>query len=113
MDLGALLDTLLPASGGLLVIRAILAAVLVFFVPGFAWTLVFFKKINIIERIAISIGLSIALVTLSVIALNLLLDVKINGFNALIIIIVITIIPLAIYFPRKYLGTRPEASDGD
>ncbi len=113
MDLGALLDSLLPASGGLLIIRSILAFALVFFVPGFAWTLVFFKKITIIERIALSIGLSIALVTLSIIALNLLLGIRINGFNALIIIVVITIIPLAIYFPRKYLGTRPEAPDGD
>jgi uncharacterized membrane protein len=113
MDFGQLLATLIPTSGGLLVIRAIVGIVLVFFLPGFAWTLVFFKKINIIERIALSVGLSVALVTLSVIVFNVVLNISINGLNALIIIIVITIIPLAIYFLRKYLGRRPEATDGD
>jgi uncharacterized membrane protein len=113
MDFGQLLETLLPTSGGLLVVRAILGVVLVFFLPGFAWTLVFFRKINIIERIALSIGLSIALVTLSIIVLNVLFDIRINGFNALITIIVMTVIPAGIYFLRRYLARRAEASDGD
>ncbi len=113
MDFSELLATLVPTSGGLLVIRAILGVILVFFLPGFAWTLVFFRKVNIIERVALSIGLSIALVTLSIIVLNVILGIRISGFNALIIIIVIIIIPLAIYFLRKYLARRPEASNGD
>lgn len=113
MDFGQLLETLVPASGGLLIVRAILAVVLVFFLPGYAWTLVFFKKVNILERLALAIGLSIALVTLSIIVLNVLFGMRINGVNAVITIIVITIIPVGIYLIRRYLARRSEASDGD
>lgn len=113
MDFSQLLEVLLPTSGGLLIIRAILAFILVFFLPGFAWTLVFFCKVNIIERIALSVGLSIALVTLGIIVLNVLLGMSINGINAVITIIVITVIPAGIYFLRRYLARRAEASDGD
>lgn len=113
MEFGQILDTLIPSSGGLMVVRAALGVILVFFLPGFAWTLVFFRKINNIERAAISIGLSIALVTLSIIVLNVLFDVRINGLNALITIIVITVIPAGIYFLRRFTARNSEASDGD
>ncbi|MBA7715272.1 hypothetical protein ES703_124313 [subsurface metagenome] len=59
-----LLSPFLQIFEGLPAIRAILGFILVFLLPGFAWTLVFFKKINVIERIALSIGLSIALAAL-------------------------------------------------
>ncbi len=107
------LSGLLSLTEDIPVIRAILGSILVFFLPGFAWTLVFFKKINIIERIALSIGLSIALVTLSIIVLNMLIGMRINGGNALVTIIVITIIPAGIYFLRRYLAHRSEVTDGD
>ncbi|MCK4273886.1 MAG: DUF1616 domain-containing protein, partial [Dehalococcoidales bacterium] len=104
MDFGGLLSFV----EGVPVIRAILGVILVFFLPGFAWTLVFFKKLTIIERIALSVGLSIALVTLSIIVLNVLFDIRINGLNALITIIAITVIPAVIYFLRRYLARRSE-----
>ena len=113
MDFSGLLETLSPSSGGLFVIRVIVAFAFMFFLPGFAWTLVFFKKINIIERTALSVGLSIALVTLSIIVSNLLFGMRINGVNSLITIIVITVIPAGIYFIMRYLVKRPEAPDGD
>ena len=78
-------------------IMALLWFTLVFFLPGFAWTLVFFKQINIIERIALSFGLSIAVVALSVLALNVLLGISITGLNSLLIISFITAIPIASY----------------
>ena len=84
-------------------IRAILGFILVFFLPGFAWTLVFFKQINAIERIALSFGLSIAVVTLSIITLNVLLGIRITGFNSLLIIIVVTIIPVAFYYLKRLI----------
>jgi uncharacterized membrane protein len=95
------------------IIRAVLGGILVFFLPGFAWSLVLFhKNINTIERIALSIGLSIALITLSVLALNVLLHVRINGFNALVTIIVITAVPLVIYLLMRLQGRRTGASGG-
>ena len=89
------------------IVRAILGFIFVFFAPGFAWTLVFFKRVSIIERIALSFGLSIALVTLSILTLNVLLKIRITGFNSILIIIVITVIPIAIYYLKRFLKGRP------
>ena len=109
MDLGQIFGFAVPLLGSLGPVRAVLGFILVFFLPGFAWTLVFFKQINIIERIALSVGLSIAIVALSIIVLNVLLGIRINGANALLIIIVLTGIPLAVYYLKRYLG-RPSES---
>jgi len=97
----------IPFLDNVPVIRAILGLILVFFLPGFAWTLVFFKQINIVERIALGIGLSIALVTLSILALNVLLGMRITGFNALLVIIILTIVPVAIYYLKRLVSSRP------
>ncbi|MFO8101500.1 MAG: DUF1616 domain-containing protein [Dehalococcoidia bacterium] len=90
------------------VIRAILAVVLIFFVPGLAWSFVFFssKQVNFLERAVISVGLSIALVTLSMFALNLALDVQVTGTNAVLDIIVITLIAAAFYLARRFIKSR-------
>ncbi len=114
MEISQLPVLAIPFIEDMPVIRVILAGILVFFLPGFAWSLVFFhKNINVIERIALSIGMSIALVTLSVLALKLLLHVRINGFNAVITIIVITVIPFAIYIIRRFLIRSSGASGGE
>ena len=96
-------ESIFPFLEKLPAIRAILGFIIVFFLPGFAWTLVFFKKINLLERIALSFGLSIALVTLCILALNVLLGIRINGLNSLLIIIIITIIPVALYYLKRFL----------
>jgi uncharacterized membrane protein len=84
----------------------VLATVLVFFAPGFAWTLVFFRRLDVIERLVLSIALSIALVTLSILVLNVLFGVGINGLSALITIIIITAVPLTWYGLRRFLGGK-------
>ena len=84
--------------------RMVLASVLVFFAPGFAWTLVFFKQIDVMERVVLSLALSIALVTLSILVLNAVFKVGINGLSAVIIIISITVIPLVWYGLRRFLA---------
>jgi uncharacterized membrane protein len=112
VDLLALIKELmgfaLPFLDGSPAIRAILGFILVFFLPGFAWTLVFFsrRQINIVERLALSFGLSIALVTLTILALNLLFGVRITGFNAVLIILTITIIPVVLYYLKKLVKRR-------
>lgn len=88
------------------VVRALLGIILVFFLPGLAWTLVFFrgKQINFIERFVLSIGLSIALVTLSILAANVLFNVTINGANNVMIISALIVVPLIIYGLNKLIG---------
>jgi len=100
--------SVLSASGGFGVIRAILGFILVFFLSGFAWTLVFFngKQINLLERTALSFGLSIAIVTLSILALNKLIGVSITGFNAVLVILAVTIIPVVTYYLKRYIKSR-------
>ncbi len=93
----------MPLVERLSTVRAVLGVILVFFLPGFAWTFVFFRQLTIIERIALAIGLSIALVTLGVIAANVLLGIRITGSNALVIILVLTIVPVVIYYLRRLI----------
>jgi len=107
------MESLLSFAEHLPVIRAILGFILVFLLPGFAWTLVFFSKVNLIERIALSFGLSIALVTLSIIVLNFLLGMRINGTNALLTIIVMTVIPVGIYLFKRFRTRKSETPDGE
>ena len=95
------------------VIRAALGFILAFFLPGFAWTLVFFssKQINIIERLALSFGLSIAAVTLSILALDKLLGMRITGSNAVLVIIVITVVPVAFYLLKRLMSKREDNAE--
>lgn len=94
-------ELVLPFLERLPVLRAILGFMLVFLLPGFAWTLIFFKRVNVLERIVLSFGLSIALVTLSILALNVLLGIRITGFNALLTIIVLIIVPVVFYYLKR------------
>ncbi len=108
-----LLSSVIPLAERLPTIRAILGFILVFFVPGFAWTFVFFSRLSIIERIALSFGMSIAAVTLSIIVLHLLFGLRINGANSLLTIIVITIIALVAYLLKRFVTRQSKAPNGD
>jgi len=87
-------------------VRGILGFILVFFIPGFAWTLVFFKQVNVLERIALSFGLSIAVVTLSILVLNKLIGIRITGLNSVLIILVITVVPIVVYYLNRLRSRR-------
>ena len=108
MDFGQIFNFAIPFLERLPTIRAVLGIILVFFLPGFAWTLVFFKQVNIIERIALSLGLSIASVSLSIIVLHVLLGIKITGTNSLLIIVVLIIIPLVLYYLKRLTSRRED-----
>ncbi len=85
------------------ILRIFLGFILVLFLPGFAWTYVFFDKdeLNVIERIALSFGISIASVPLVIFLLNKYLGLKINAYLSFITIIVMLIIPIIIIFSKK------------
>ncbi|MFA5308774.1 MAG: DUF1616 domain-containing protein [Dehalococcoidales bacterium] len=100
-------------SEPLQILRAVGGGILVFFVPGFAWTLVIFKKIHLLERIALSIGFSIALITLSLVVLNIIFDLDINLTNSLITIAVLTVIPGGIYLFQRYRRRGPKIPGGE
>ncbi|MFC2071267.1 DUF1616 domain-containing protein [Chloroflexota bacterium] len=95
-----------PLLEHLPIVRAILGFILVLFLPGFAWTFVFFREINVIERIALSFGLSIGVVTLSVLIINRLIETSITGFNSTLVILVITVVPVAAYYLNSIIRRK-------
>lgn len=98
----------IPVLDNIPALRGILGMLLIFFAPGFAWSLIFFKNVNRLERVALSIGLSIALVTLTVFGLNLALDVPINGVTSLVVILVLIAVPLCIRYGGKLIRDRAQ-----
>ncbi|MHA2010255.1 MAG: DUF1616 domain-containing protein [Candidatus Hodarchaeales archaeon] len=78
--------------------KMILGGLYALFLPGYVWTYVFFKKdeIDIIERVALSFGLSIALVPILVFWGNYFLGIKINLFNVSGIILLIMLLGLTV-----------------
>jgi uncharacterized membrane protein len=99
-------DWTVPILDNVPVIRGVIGVILVFFTPGFAWTLILFKRINRIERLVLSFALSLALVTLSILGLNVVINMRITGLNAFLTILVLTVIPLLIYITRRYTQKR-------
>ena len=92
------------------VIRVTLGLILVFFLPGFAWTLVFFRELDVIERVTISLALSIVVVTLSILLASML-GMKITGLNSTLVIIIVTILPALIYFLNNRIRRRRGSAD--
>lgn len=86
------------------IFRLILGGLFVLFVPGLAWSYVFFLRKNIdwIERFALSFGLSIALVPLSVFWLNWLFDMKITLLSISLTVCGLVIIAAFFILARKY-----------
>jgi len=85
------------------VLKMVFGSFFVLFVPGFSWSFLFFKRgeIDGIERIALSFGLSIAIVPLMIFYLNYLLGVKITILSSTFAILLLTLIPAAIYYAKK------------
>ena len=104
-------ESILPFLDSVPIIRAIIGFILMFFLPGFAWTFIFFKRIKAVERILLSIALSIAFVTLSLLFTNWLLKIDTVGFNAVFIIVLITVIPACIYYINRYFRRKAGISD--
>jgi len=100
-----------PLVERLNVVRAVLGFALVFFVPGFAWSLLLFRKVSIIERIALSVGLSIAVVTLGLFFVNRLAGIRITALNSVLFIIVVTILPLVAYYLNKLIRRNEMGED--
>ena len=96
----------------LVVLRAFFGTIFVLFIPGFAWSFMFFRKdeIDWIERIALSFGLSIALVPLTIFWLNYLFKIKINAFNCSIAIFVLIFIPIIYLLLKKTISHSKNAS---
>ena len=101
-------------------LRAAAGFALVLFLPGYAASWALFpddKEIDSIERVALSLGLSISLVVLSVFALNYGLKIPINLASTVLTILFITLFSSGVYFmrsgkPKKHRRTKIKAKRG-
>ena len=84
-------------------LKILFGSLFVLFVPGLAWSYIFFTRsaIDWIERVALSLGLSILMVPITVFWLNWLFDMKIILLSIATIVSVLTIIPGAYIYIRK------------
>jgi len=96
-DLSIFVLYYLRATGGFL---------LIFIIPGLVWTLVIFRKLHIMERIVLSFGLSIAIVTLIVFVPSIAMDVPITATNTLISTAAAIGLALLLYALRKFQESR-------
>lgn len=83
--------------------RIVFGSVYVLFIPGYIISFIFFKnEIDLLERIALSFALSIAIVPLIIFYLNLI-GLKISALNSFLTILGIILISLAIllWYPKK------------
>ncbi len=90
---------------GLEILRTFFGAAFVLFVPGLAWSYVFFdrKSIDWIERVALAFGLSIVLVPLSIFWLNCLFHMKVTVLSTSATTGSLVVLALASATARKYL----------
>lgn len=98
------------------ILRAIFGGAFLLLLPGFVWSYFFFKKreINHIERVGISLGLSIAIVCLSLFLMNRLLGFAINLINCTVLILVLTIFPvLLVTLKARFKKSRGLPTNGD
>ena len=70
-------------------LRAVLGLIYVLFLPGYVVVRLFFKEIDWIEKAALSMGLSIALVILSVMFSNMLLKIPITPLTNFLVILAV------------------------
>jgi len=70
-------------------LRLIFGSIFVLFLPGLAWSFVFFarKEVDWIERLALSFGISIAMVPLVVFWFNWVFDVKVTLLNTILMVV--------------------------
>jgi uncharacterized membrane protein len=99
------------ATGIAPVLRAAGALLLMFLLPGLAWSAVLFRKMAVLDRLAVSIGLSIALVTLSMLALNIIFRLPVTGTNAIIVTLGISLVAGGIIGYRVYHARRKKTGE--
>ena len=87
--------------------RIVFGSFFVLFLPGFTMSFLFFKKIDFLERMALSFALSLAVVPLLMFYVNLL-GVKITLASTLLVISSIIVISVILLYliERKRLVSR-------
>lgn len=80
--------------------RAVLGAVLLLFLPGFAWSFVFWGRgqIEWLDRIVLSLAISIGLVPLTIFIAHKLFGMPINATSSIIVVTCLIVLALILIF---------------
>jgi uncharacterized membrane protein len=86
-----------------MIMQMLAGSILAFFVPGLAWTYALFgnKEIDLVERIALSLGLSMVMVPLSMFYLYNLVGIRINLANSISIVFLLTVSAVVVILLRS------------
>ena len=84
-------------------IKIILGVVVILVLPGYIWSHVFFKKkeLDVLERVAVSTGLSIAIVPLLIFLLNQVFGMKITFTNSFLTLLFFCLSGFALIFLKN------------
>ncbi|WP_298684212.1 DUF1616 domain-containing protein [uncultured Methanomethylovorans sp.] len=87
-----------------MIIQMLIGSLLVLFLPGLTWTYALFenREIDLIERIALALGLSLAMVPLSLFYLHDLAGMRIDLANSVYVVLLLTAVALCIIMFRRY-----------
>jgi Predicted membrane protein len=85
------------------VMKIILGVIVILVLPGYIWSYVFFKReeLDVLERVAVSIGLSIAIVPLLIFLLNQVFGMKITFTNSLLTLLFFCLSGFALIFLKN------------
>ena len=95
------------------ILRIVYGTIFVLFLPGFVITFSFFTKeeVDILEKIALSFALSIAIIPLITFYLNFIFDVKINALNIVLTIVGIILLTLFLKSQEMWFVEKGEKLD--
>jgi uncharacterized membrane protein len=91
----------------------VIGTMLVYFLPGLPWTFVIFDgevlqldrdgsaMMRTIERIVLSVGLSLVLVPFTTFVINVFIDVRPSAMNSLLVSLIPMTIGLVVFYLRK------------
>ena len=93
-------------------LRLVFGGIFILLAPGFVWSYVFFqhRKIDWLERLALSIGLSIALVPLAVFWLNWLFNMEITLLSTSLTVVSLMLVSAIILLARRFGWTASLSS---
>ncbi|MFW5746867.1 MAG: DUF1616 domain-containing protein [Nanoarchaeota archaeon] len=87
-------------------VRIVFGSVYVLFLPGFAWTYAFFSDIDIIERVALSFALSIAIVPLTIFYLSLL-GMPLRAWTVSLVVLLVIMAGVAVTYRKSLCRLLP------
>ena len=91
------------------ILRIVFSSIYLLFLPGFCLSYVIFrsKEVDLVERLALSFGLSVSAIPLLIFSLNFVFKVKINLTNIFFEILTVIGISLGVIVWRKNkLGSK-------